>query len=610
MATLPLLPNVRGSRGPKPEGGPSPSPLAAVRRRLAASIGVYFAAAGLCVLFLVRILKLWHADLSVPFDASWDALLHQMWVKSICDHGWFLHNPSLGAPSGMDMHDLPMADNLHFALIKMLSLVAGDFGTAFNLYFLLGFPLTTCTTLFVLRRFHVSLAPALSASLLYALVPYHFYRGENHLFLTSYFVVPLSMMVALWLYQGKVDWRLGTQATHRLGDRGRGVAALVIALVQASAGVYYAFFACYLFLVAGAAASLDRRRIRPLGVAALLVALTSLGVLANIAPSLIFWHRHGHNPEVAQRTSDEAEIHGLKIGQMLLPAAEHRLAPWARARVQYERAPLSDGEKRGAALGVVGGLGFLFLVGLLMTRRAISGDWELARGLAVLNLFAVLLATIGGFGSLFSLLVSPMIRGYNRISIVIALFSLFAVALLLQRAGRWWSRSGRPRYQFHWLLASLTVLGVIDEAGRGRVPEYAALRAQFANDAEFVARIEAALPEGAMVFQLPYARFPEFVAPHVLGEYEHFRPYFHSDSLRWSYGAMKGRAEDLWQRELASRPLDEQVRAIAAKGFRGIYIDRHGFADQAAELESGLSRLLGAQLIESGDRRMSFFQLP
>ncbi|HVC97070.1 MAG TPA: hypothetical protein VND64_25550 [Pirellulales bacterium] len=610
MSTHALLVEVGTAPRSGVEGGPSPGANGVARRRVASIVGVYVAAAGLSVLFLARILNLWQADLSVPFDIGSDSLFGQMWVKGIRDHGWYLRNPSLSAPSGLDMRDFPLADSLHFALIKLLSLVTPDFGTAFNLYFVLGFPLTTCTALFVLRRFRVSSAPALSASLLYAFVPYHLFRGENHLFLTSYFVVPFSIMVALWVYQGKVDWTQKSKATNDGGGRGRGIAALVVAILQSSAGVYYAFFACYLLLVAGASAALDGRRLRPLGVAASLVTLTSLGVLANIAPSLAFWHRHGRNPEVARRTADEAEIHGLKIGQLLLPAAQHRVAPWARARVKYDQAPLSDGEKQGSSLGFLGGLGFLFLIGLMLTRRAVSGEWELARGLAVLNLFSVLLATIGGFGSLFSFLVSPMIRGYNRISIVIALLSLFAVALLLERAGQWWTRAGRPRYQFHLLLAALTVLGIIDEAGRGRVPAYAALRASFTNDAEFVARIEAALPHGAMVYQLPYARFPEFVAPHVLREYEHFRPYFHSDSLRWSYGAMKGRAEDLWQRELAARPLEEQVQAIAARGFRGIYIDRHGFVDRAAELESGLGRLLGGGPIESGDGRMSFFRLP
>jgi len=610
MSTQALLQEVGKASRPRGQSGLSPRDAGSVFRRLASSVGVYVAAAGLSVLFLARILKIWHADLSVPFDMSSDALFGQMWVKGIRDHSWYLFNPSLGAPSGLDMRDFPLADSLHFALIKLLVLVTPDFGTAFNLYFILGFPLTTCTTLFVLRRFGVSLAPALSASLLYAFVPYHFYRGENHLFLTSYFVVPLSIMVALWVYQGKLGWSQTRETTNDGGNRGRVIAAIVISIAQASAGVYYAFFACYLLLVAGAAAALDRRRLSSLAVAASLVILSSLGVLANITPSLVYWHRHGHNPEVARRTVDEAEIHGLKIGQMLLPAAQHRLASWARIREQYDRTPLSDGEKRGSSLGVVGGCGFLFLIGLLMTRRALSGDWEPACGLAVFNFFSVLLATIGGFGSLFSLLVSPMIRGYNRMSIVIALLSLFAVALLLDRAGQWWSRKGRPRYQFHLLLASLTVSGIIDEAGRRRVPDYVALRASFTNDAEFVARIEAALPDGAMVYQLPYARFPEFLAPHVLGEYEHFRPYFHSDSLRWSYGAMKGRAEDLWQRELAARPIEEQVRAIAAKGFRGIYIDRHGFADRAAELESGLSGLLGSAPIVSGNQRMAFFKLP
>src|SRR5487761_1870103 len=95
------------------------------------AIAPYLATAFIAVLALVRILKLWRADLRVPLSISWDALLTQMWVKGVCEHGWYLHNPDLGAPGGMDMHDFSMADNLHFLLLKLLGAATGDWAVAF-----------------------------------------------------------------------------------------------------------------------------------------------------------------------------------------------------------------------------------------------------------------------------------------------------------------------------------------------------------------------------------------------------------------------------------------------------------------------------------------------
>ena len=49
---------------------------------------------------------------------------------------------------------------------------------------------------------------------------------------------------------------------------------------------------------------------------------------------------------------------------------------------------------------------------------------------------------------------------------------------------------------------------------------------------------------GAMVFQLPYRRFPETQPLARMADYDLMRGYLHSDDLRWSYGFMKGRPGD------------------------------------------------------------------
>ena len=72
---------------------------------------------------------------------------------------------------------------------------------------------------------------------------------------------------------------------------------------------------------------------------------------------------------------------------------------------------------------------------------------------------------------------------------------------------------------------------------------------------------------------------------------------------------MKGREDDLWQREVQAKPAGKLVAALAAKGFGGIYIDRQGYADRGAELEQKLEALLGAPPLRSGDDRLSFFAL-
>ena len=73
-----------------------------------------------------------------------------------------------------------------------------------NLFYLLTFPLVTLSAMFVLRQFGISQLSAIFAGVLYSVMPYHFVRGQHHLFLSAYFLVPLAVMVALWIATGKL----------------------------------------------------------------------------------------------------------------------------------------------------------------------------------------------------------------------------------------------------------------------------------------------------------------------------------------------------------------------------------------------------------------------
>src|SRR5947199_5240113 len=84
------------------------------------ALAEYGAAVILCLLILTAALRLWRADLYIPLSSKGDSLLTQLWIKGMLENGWYLSNPSLGAPFGQEMHDYPMADGLHFGLMKLV----------------------------------------------------------------------------------------------------------------------------------------------------------------------------------------------------------------------------------------------------------------------------------------------------------------------------------------------------------------------------------------------------------------------------------------------------------------------------------------------------------
>lgn len=572
--------------------------------------GAYLAATILCMLILAWVLKLWHADFNIPFAYNGDSLYTGMMIKGLINNGWYLHNSFVGMPTGSNLYDFPMTDNLSFLVLKILSLITSNYGLILNLFFLLTFPLTTLTSLYALRHFKVSNANAITASILFTFLPYHFFRGESHLFLAAYFVVPLITMVILWVYSD--DYFLICFENNRIKKfvfNYKSVISIIICLLVASSGVYYAFFSCFFLLVAGITTGVHRKNLYHLIVSLSLIVVVSFGVLINISPTIIYRLEQGVNNEVARRSPGEAEAYGLKIDQLLLPVSGHRLAYIANKKEAYNSmAPLVN-ENDFSSLGVIGGLGFLFSIGWILLGKSYNAN-NLYTSLSELNVSALLLGTVGGFGSLFAILISPEIRAYNRISIFIGFFSLLVLFLLFDYLSqRLFNKSKLSKMSYYAIVILLLIFGVADQTNNSFVPAYAAIKTEYNNDADFVKTIETTVPKGSMVFQLPYFPFPENPPLYNLPDYDLFKGYLHSDTLKWSYGAVKGREGDFWQQAVSSKPVDQMVQTLAFAGFNGIYLDRNGFADNGKDIEAKIIGVLKVKPLVSSNNRLVFFNM-
>ncbi len=124
-----------------------------------------------------------------------------------------------------------------------------------------------------------------------------------------------------------------------------------------------------------------------------------------------------------------------------------------------------------------------------------------------------------------------------------------------------------------------------------------------------MARIEELLGGRAAVFQLPIIPYPEAGPREDMVDYDLLKGYLHSQDLRWSYGAVRGRPRADWQRQLEGEPAPRLVRAVAAIGFDGIWIDRFGWADRAVGLEADLGTALDGSPLVSDDGRLALFDL-
>src|SRR5207249_2282936 len=99
---------------------------------------------------------------------------------------------------------------------------------------------------------------------------------------------------------------------------------VALAAATASAGAYYAFFACALVAFAGCYAAVALRSWRPLASAGGVVALVTAFGLANHAPAFLYQWEYGRNP-ITERFPDEADTYGLKVAHLVLPVNDHNL---------------------------------------------------------------------------------------------------------------------------------------------------------------------------------------------------------------------------------------------------------------------------------------------
>jgi phosphoglycerol transferase len=561
------------------------------------------------ILSTVLGMLIWHFDrngLTVPIGTGSDQNFAQTSVANFIRAGHIYVNPLLGAPGQQELYDYPMPHWLHFGVLAVIKLFTSNPAVAINLWFLVGYPLTALTAVYALRRLSMPTGLALAGSVIYAFIPFHHLRNEAHLVYSEYFMVPLLALVTIWIATGHVLWRLGRKDASVSGPliTRDGIFAIVCCILIGWDTPYNAFFGACLLATAALVRWLRRNDPRTLLTAASLIAVLSISLMLGLAPNMTYVRAHGRIG-VATRAPAESEIYGLTLIQMFSPVQGHRIARLARWKEQFRSQAVLVNENETAALGIVGTLGCIALFFCLLWRRCP----DVVFSLSILNLVAFLIGTIGGLGAIFSFLISPQLRGVNRISVFISFYCIAGFVSLLDI---WLRRRGDQPYSLQSLVVLpvfLLVVGVYDQVPRGLMAGHDQVERQYHNDAEFVRRIESLVPPNSMIFELPFDPFPETPPIHQMSDYDEVRGYLHSTTLRWSYGAMKGRPTSNWLAAVSSEPVDQMLLTIVGAGFGGLYIDRYGYPDSAAALESHVASLLGSQPIVSEGGRLSFFPL-
>ncbi|WP_156392810.1 hypothetical protein [Rhizobium sp. Root1220] len=537
--------------------------------------------------------------MGIPFNYEGDTIFELALAKSIASGGWIWWVSDLGAPFGFDAAAFPQNITASSAVMKILSIFTSNPARILNLYWLLSCVLTSIVCCYSLRLFSFRWSVVLLVSTLYALLPYALQRNVAHISLT-YAFVPVICAHCLRI--------ISSSENDKLNRKNR--AMLVVACVFLGLDyVYNAFFACFFLVCAAGVSTVIKRNSKPSRSAAPFIAIICIFSAINFVPSAVTWMTNGVPPNMSYKSAVEADYYGLKIRQVISPVMLERRADKAGF-------PLEN-ENRFVRLGIVLALGYLLSIFYaLFTAPPSRNDIRWAAG--VLVLLGTFVATIGGLGSIFNLLIAPDIRAYNRIIVFIAFFSAVVLCALLSDVLR--SIESQPVFQTRkWarqsasagLVAMIFLAGLIDQgdAARPLVKRYSADSAQAIDEKDLVDKVEQRFPSVTQIYQLPETPFPLDAGQNRMKAYDHGRPFVWSKAVRWSWPSFSYRSE-AWHERIGSLSDPEFLGNLFDSGFNGLWLDRYGYGEQdLPEIEASLRRQIGPPKLESNTKRYAFFDL-
>ncbi|MGB8354616.1 MAG: hypothetical protein WCD79_12055 [Chthoniobacteraceae bacterium] len=494
---------------------------------------------------------------------------------------FFKNIPELGAPYGGNWNDFPQTSCLLFFIPGILARVIGIFA-AFNLMVMIEHVLATIAFYVVCRLLKCSWVWSSAGALIFAFARFPFSHGAHHIDVTYCWHVPLCLLVSSWIISedgiGFWEWRF--------------IFALGVAFITGILNPYYTNMFAQFVLFGGLIQWWRRRDWRVALPAAALIGTATVAFLLINVNTFAYHFVHGPNPGALLRPYKWMEIYALKTVDLIIPPPDHRFPPFASWGLKHMgEVILSPGELPPSGyIGLVGlaALGWLVIVSIrrLLRREPLSYE-------ALQIIWIMLYSDVGGINCFVGTLGFQLFRSTTR-------YSIFILCIVLMVAVRRLSVMKFSKTPVVYGVAIPIVLFALWDQLPPKVTaqDLQEISTQVDSDRNFTERMEQALPQGAMIFQLPIMDYPESPAPGV-GSFDHFRPYLYSHHLRFAFGSDKGRPRDNWQQEFNGMSLNEIVSRLESYGFSAVYVNRSGFPDKGEQLEKAFKQIGRGEIIQS-----------
>jgi hypothetical protein len=489
-----------------------------------------------------------------------DQVQHYLVATTVTDNPFLGPNSRMGFPTTQNLFFAPNYDPASAVFMWFESLFTSNGILILNVYYLLGFFTVAFASYFFFQSLRIRRWLAIVFALIFALAPYHFQRvSYGHAFVSNYWAVPLLGILILMVAGPRTNpfERWVVAAPTRAGQLWRRLVPLLVItlLVSLSLSYYYVFGAIILggILLARAIRVLvEREKLSTLIWPAVTIGSLALFIVVQLAVlSLNFGDRYLKYFGV--RSPAESEWHAGKLTSLLLPwngtgfdslaAITNRYIAGSDVSI-FAEPPGTPIVAAGAMLLIIA----FVLVRLLQPRPVAPttafGRFFVDERTAVLSMafiWSLLFYMVAGLGAIFAFLISPEIRAWTRLSIVMTMLALAFLAILIDMVVK------RLRFSVP-LVAFLVLIAIVDQL----IGAYKNIDLQPTDDASlrsFVAEAEDLLDDNCGVVQLPLKGFPASGPVGNMSDYNQVLPYVLAtdNSLRWSYGAVYGTTSgDFW----------------------------------------------------------------
>ena len=340
----------------------------------------------------------------------------------------------------------------------------------------------------------------------------------------------------------------------------------------------------------------------------LILILLGLGVILGLG-LLMVSRFTDYMGEYDGRTLYAVELGALNITNLFLPAPNNifsGLDKMVAVLTDIDNPQACDATE----MGVLTGIGLLYsILHVFRFQKTEDIREQILEICGKCNCFLILLAVKGGLASVIASYITTGIRNYNRVAIIIMVFSLISFGILMDKLAETIAAffAEKKRMVIASILWAAVLLGIVISVPMDYIYNhnfgvlyYEQRKEEYDEWQDIVMRIEDSVEAETMILE-----FPASIEGAHLGElmtvgraYELSIPAIVSKETIWSYtSGLKTELDALEETEA-------YIDLAAESGFGGIYLDTMMYADNSyIQYIEALQEVLGEPVVSDGHRR-------